>query len=217
MNKPKSFVWLYGKPGCGKSILASIIIENLKAHCRPKTETVVAFFYFDFADTEKRKCGNMIRSLITQLCLPNRDVPQALTSLYSSCDNGKTQPPLESLLSLLCEMIQQLQEVFIVLDALDECGEGEKLLNILENIAGWETDGLHILLTSRKDHNIERWIKQICKEQDKVEVQGEEVQNDISAYIRSKTRTDHNPKQWQKYPGLQKEIEDTLNEEADDM
>lgn len=78
----------------------------------------------------------MIRSLIRQLCLPNMKVPQAPTLLYSSCDNRTTQPRLESLLSVLREIIQHFQEVFIVLDALDECGEGEKLLEVIEYIVG---------------------------------------------------------------------------------
>ena len=216
-NKPNSSLWLFGKPGCGKSILAASITEHIKAHCRLKPETAVAFFYFDFADREKQKCGNMVRSLITQLCPPNGNVPQALRWHYSSCAYGKTQPSLKSLLSLLCEMIQQFQEVFIILDALDECGEGEKLLQVIENIAGWKLDGLHILLTSRKEHNIEKRMEKICKEQDRIRVQGKEVEKDISTYVRSRIRTDHNLKQWQKYPGLHKEIEETLIEKADEM
>lgn len=216
-NSPKSFLWLYGKPGRGKSILASSIIEKLIAHCRRKTETAVAFFYFDFADDEKRDCGNMIRSLIRQLCQPNMDVPQALTLLYSSCNDGTTQPRLESLLSVLREIIQQFQEVFIVLDALDECGESEKFLEVIECVIGWEIDGAHVLLTSCQEHNIERRMNKICKEKDRVGVRGEEVQNDISIYVRSEIRTDPNLKQWQKWPGLQKEIEETLIGKADDM
>ena len=216
-SSPKSSLWLYGKPGRGKSILASSIIEYLKAHCRRRTETAVVFFYFDFADGEKRDCGNMIRSLIRQLCPPNVDVPQALTLLYSSCNDGTTQPRLESLLSVLREIIQQFQEVYIVLDALDECGECEKLLEVIERVIGWEIDGAHVLLTSRQEHNIERRMENICKEQDRVGVRGEEVQNDISIYVHSEIQTDPNLKQWQKYPGLQEEIEQTLIKKADDM
>lgn len=159
----------------------------------------------------------MIRSLIGQLCPPNADVPRALKLLYSSCGHGTAQPRLESLLSILREIIQQFQEVFIVLDALDECDEGENLLDVIEYIVSWKIDGAHILLTSRQEYNIERRIKNICKEKDRVGVQGEEVQNDISTYIRSEMRTNPHLQQWQKYPGLQKEIEKILVEKADDM
>lgn len=214
---PNSLLWLSGNSGCGKSVLAASIIEHVKAHCRRKSETAVAYFYFDFADMEKQKCGNMVRSLITQLCPPNGEVPQALMWLYSSCAYGKTQPNSESLLSLLCKMIQQYQEVFIILDALDECGEGEKLLQVIENIAGWELDGLHILLTSRKEYHIEKWMKTICKEHNRIRVQGEEVKKDISTYVSSEIRTNRNLKQWEKYPRLHEEIEERVTENAHEM
>lgn len=216
-TKPNSFLWLYGKTGCGKSILASTIIENVMEHCHFKPEMAVAFFYFDFADNEKQKCENMIRSLITQLSTQNMSLPQALTSLYSSCADGKTQPTLNSLLLLLCKMIGQFQEVFIVFDALDECGEKDKLLSVIEEIAGWKTDGLHVLATSRKESDIEERMELICEEQDRVGVHGVPVYNDICTYVHNKIQTDTNLKRWQGHAEVQKHIEETLISNADGM
>lgn len=163
----------------------------------------------------------MIRSLITQLSsTQNMD-------FYSSCAYGKTQPMLGSLLSLLREIIGQFQKVFIILDALDECdetecgetkcGERENLLKVIEKIAGWETDGLHILATSRKEYDIERRTELICEKRDRVELQDSQVNDDICIHVRE-ICTDHNLKEWwQKYPGLREEIEKTLITEAGGM
>ena len=214
-TKPKSFLWLYGKPGCGKSILATTIIEDVTAYCCLRPETAVVFFYFEITDNQKRKCGDMIRSLIQQFFLSNKDVSQALKSLYSSSAYGKTQPMLESLISMLREMFRNFTEIFIVLDALDECDEREELLKIIKKIAGWETDGLHILVTIRKDHDMERQMELICEEKCKVGVQGKAVNDDICTFVQSKIR--NNLKEWQKYPGLQEEIERELIRQADDM
>jgi adenylylsulfate kinase-like enzyme len=46
-----SFLWLNGKPGCGKSILSSIIIDNLKGALLDAE--VLFYFYFDFSEAEK--------------------------------------------------------------------------------------------------------------------------------------------------------------------
>src|SRR5437763_5090980 len=46
-KKQNSFLWLYGIPGCGKTILSSTIIENLK---RTIPHQSLLYFYFDFKD-----------------------------------------------------------------------------------------------------------------------------------------------------------------------
>jgi Cdc6-like AAA superfamily ATPase len=63
-TRRSSFLWLYGNPGCGKTILSSAIIKNL--------DDIVSFqpllyFYFDFSDTSKQTLDSVVRSLISQL------------------------------------------------------------------------------------------------------------------------------------------------------
>ncbi|KAM0802159.1 ankyrin repeat-containing domain protein, partial [Usnea florida] len=64
---PGSFLWLYGTPGCGKTILSSTILQNVLEECEAKTASAVLYFYFDFNDAEKERHEKMIRSLISQL------------------------------------------------------------------------------------------------------------------------------------------------------
>ncbi len=210
-----SFLWLYGKPGSGKSILASSIIENVMNHSKPGM--AVAFFYFDFADSEKQHHEKMIRSLITQLSTQNPHVSQALNSLFSSCSNGNIQPSLKSLLSLLREIIEQFQETFIIIDALDECMTRDKLLTVIDEIVGWKLDKLHTLTTSRKEHDIEELMNELSEDQERICVQNVQVRNDICAYVRDRIQTDRSLKRWQKDVEMQQEIEETLVKKADGM
>jgi SpoVK/Ycf46/Vps4 family AAA+-type ATPase len=46
-GQPSSFLWLYGIPGCGKTVLSSTVIENLKADAGGDR---VLYFYFSFTD-----------------------------------------------------------------------------------------------------------------------------------------------------------------------
>jgi ATP-dependent 26S proteasome regulatory subunit len=50
-----SLLWLYGEPGCGKTMLSSAVIESMAKHCRINTAQAVAYFYFAFTDIEKQK------------------------------------------------------------------------------------------------------------------------------------------------------------------
>ena len=115
-TRPNSFLWLHGIPGCGKTILSSTIIEDLD-----KSASSRALLYFDFNDTGTQSLDNMIRSLISQLYHKREDTRKPLDSLFSSCDDGRRQPTTESLCETLQNMFQQVDEVDIVLDALDEC------------------------------------------------------------------------------------------------
>lgn len=54
-------MWLYGKAGCGKTVLASTIIEEILA-C-PSDAVAVAYFYFDFNNAEKQNSDKMICSI----------------------------------------------------------------------------------------------------------------------------------------------------------
>ncbi len=135
-NNRNSFIWLNGIPGSDKSTLAATVIENVMDDCRLASDMAAAYFYFDFADHAKQQCENMIRSLITQLAMQSMHMPQALSSLYSTYSDRKIQPTLNALLSTLHKIIEQFQTTFIILDAIDECSERDKLLTVVEDISG---------------------------------------------------------------------------------
>jgi len=117
-TQQNSFLWLYGIPGCGKTILSSTIIEDLK---RTLPRQPLLYFFFDFNDNGKQILDSMVRSHISQLYHKCEDTWKLLDSLYSSCEAGRNQPSCESLCKVLLQMVEQVKEVYVVLDALDEC------------------------------------------------------------------------------------------------
>jgi Cdc6-like AAA superfamily ATPase len=58
-------IWLYGKPGVGKSLLAAYLVEQALVHASP--DAVVAYFFCDGTAEPKPTSGTIIRALITQL------------------------------------------------------------------------------------------------------------------------------------------------------
>ncbi|KAH0040652.1 purine and uridine phosphorylase, partial [Aureobasidium melanogenum] len=61
--KLKSFLWLHGMSGCGKTILSAAIIRNLLR----KQGRWTIYFYFDSSDSNKQHYKDMLRSLLLQL------------------------------------------------------------------------------------------------------------------------------------------------------
>ncbi len=177
----------------------------------------VIYFYFDFTDVEKQRHDNMIRSLITQLSLRCTGTPGALAVLFSSCMDGERQPTSDALLTTLRQMIGEFSEVFVILDALDECKERQELLEDINEIAGWKSEKLHILATSRREKDIEESLSLFVSDERKVCFQNEPVNDDIRAYIQKRLQTDQNLKRWRNKPEVQQEIETKLMDKADGM
>ena len=85
-TRQSSFLWLYGIPGYGKTILSSAIIKNLDSILSSQP---LLYFYFDFNDIGKQKLESMVRSLISQLYYKYLGASQELDSLFSSCEDGR--------------------------------------------------------------------------------------------------------------------------------
>jgi hypothetical protein len=216
-TNPDSFLWLYGIPGCGKTILSSTIIEDVLYYCSNDPVMVVVYFFFDFNDIEKQKYEKMIRSLITQLSLRCASMPRVLAALFSSCMNGEQQPTSDTLLTTLQQMTQEFNEIFVILDALDECKERQELLEDIDKIAGWRKGKLHILVTSRREKDIEESLDILANDQRKVCIQSALVNDDIRAYVQKRLQSDQNLKRWRNKPDVQEEIKMQLMGKADGM
>jgi len=211
---PNSFLWLYGMPGCGKTILSSAIIKDLQdngAHGQ-----VLVYFYFDFNDTNKQSLGNMARTLISQIYYSCEASREHLRSLFSSCKDGNEQPDLSSILHTLKTMICQANEATVVLDALDESNNREAVLEWVQELLNAKHK-LHILVTSRKEEDIESMIRERHSDEETVAIKGNGVAGDIRAYIHTRVRSHKDLKRWASRPAVQEKIETKLMEKADGM
>ena len=57
-------------------------------------------------------------------------MPKVLVNLYSHCGTGYQEPTLNDLQNTLQAILDGFSSTFIILDALDECTEREKLLKL---------------------------------------------------------------------------------------
>ena len=216
-SRPKSAVWLYGIPGCGKTILSSSIVT----HLRSLPDLTLVYFYFDFNDASKQTLQGLVRSLISQLYYAPKGAQKPLEKLFSSCSNGITQPSDDLLCDVLTEMIEQTEEVWIILDALDECAtrKGHATAGVVSWVCSLirSTGNTHLLVTSRPEHDIRVKLNDCIEEHNRVSIQSHLVKDDISAYVRTRVRNDEELQRWQGHPDVQEEIEQTLTDKANGM
>ncbi|MCJ1243623.1 hypothetical protein MMC30_000820, partial [Trapelia coarctata] len=218
MTTKPSLLWLYGKPGCGKTILSTTVIENIRNHCEARKNQASAYFYFTFTDMEKRKHQNMIRSVITQLCSQCLDIPTAVRNLFDKCEDGMRQPTEVELMKVLQCLIDEFNETYIVLDALDECDRRQELCICLQEIVGWRSERLHVFITSRPEEDIRNTLEYLRLDQDQmVNMASESINDDIREYVEQRIRNDVGLKRWKQRPLVQKRIAEILMDRADGM
>lgn len=206
-------LWLHGIPGCGKTVLSSAIIEDL-GEGDILLASRVLYFYFDFNDTSKQSFEKMLRSLVSQLYQQHRPSQQHLHQLYSSCKDGKEQPSTQALITTFQSMTGAAKNVVIVLDALDECEARRDLLNWL---ALQKPESARVLLTSRKEGDIDASLSKQIPAAGIVPIQEGIVDEDIRKVVHSRIAEDEDLQRWKGSLEVQKEIETALMEKAAGM
>lgn len=90
-------------------------------------------------------------------------------------------------------------EIWIVLDALDECHEREwkkteRKLSWMKQLLCFEKANIHLIMTSRPEQHIESEIMQWAHADETVPIHGNNVTEDIRAYVHTRIRQDQDLK-----------------------
>lgn len=192
---------------------SSIALEDILHHCSNSTTCLVAYFYIDFNDVEKRLPWNVIRWLLLQLSLRTPNGRRSLQQLYSSCQGGQSQPREDAVLSLLKQIMADSDHTYIIIDALDECTDRDKLLEFIRGLVTDDGHKLHLLTTSRPEREIKEQLTEIVTSE--VNIQSAVVNDDIRLYIQDRLHNDSKLKKWP--TSIQHEIEETLMQKAHGM
>jgi archaellum biogenesis ATPase FlaH len=210
LGTPRSFLWLKGFAGCGKSVLCSTAIQYAFQHRRPNLQIGLAFFFFTFNDEKKQDASAMLRSLVLQLSTQLGGDHTVLSQLHASHQNAT--PPDQALLGCLHQLIRAFRDVYILVDALDESPREkhrETVLQVLQDIRAWGDGGLHVLVTSRDEVDIREELSATPEEI--VEMRNEEVDNDIASYVSQHLRENRRLRKLKDYHD---QIEEVLSERA---
>ncbi|KAK0934692.1 hypothetical protein LTR29_013698 [Friedmanniomyces endolithicus] len=204
-------LWLHGIPGCGKTVLSSTIIEDLRASSAA-TATALLYFYFDFNDQRKQTFDSALRSLVCQMAHQSDGAFEQLDQLRR---NG--QPSTQELSQILEKMLYGGDRVTMVLDALDECTTRVELLKWIQQLMAPEIGSVQMLVTSRQEYDINLVLKKIVGKKATIPLEQGDVDVDIGAYVHARIRTDSDWERWRSKPQVQHDIEVGLMEKAKGM
>ncbi|KAH9979687.1 hypothetical protein BJV74DRAFT_123610 [Russula compacta] len=217
-----SLLWIHGKPGAGKSVLCSAIIQDIR-RMRKLGLASLGFFYCDFRDNQKKDRRGLLSSLLIQFCDQADSYCAVLSDFYSVHDSGSQHPSDDELVQCLENMLKPPEQlpVFIVLDALDECSNStsipsprDKILELVEELVRLRLPNLHICVTSRPEVDIKPVLSRLASHS--ISLHGESGQRqDILEYVRSVVTTDPMMRRWKR---ADKELViDVLTKRADGM
>jgi hypothetical protein len=192
-------------------------LQDVLQHCQDDPGKVTAYFFFDFNDVQKQDPEIMVRSLLCQLSQQCIKIPASLDALLPSCESGQRQASIHALMDALHSMIQDLPQVFIVLDALDECAQRVELMEMLETMMGWKVPNLHLLMTSRRELDIESSLKGFVDGQNRICLQSAIIDKDIQRYVRQRLSDDKRLRKWTKDASIMGQIETVLMSGAKGM
>lgn len=140
--------------------------------------TIAVYYLFDFKDEQKQDPNMMLRSLYCQLARQHM-IRVELGTLHAHCVSGQRQPSPSELMGSMKRPSNDVPQIFIVLDALDECRKRAALMQTLTHITTWDVPGLHLLMTNRQERDIEDTLSRLLRPQSVIGLQRHFVDTNI--------------------------------------
>ena len=131
--------------------------------------------------------------------------------MHSHCGDGYQQPSLDNLHNVLQKILGGFNSAYIILDALDECSERDKMLDWVQTLILQKNEslGLHLITTSRPEKEInDKFSSYHC-----IDLVKASENHDIVAYIHDQL---YNDSDWDKWgQDIHNEVKSTLIKQAD--
>lgn len=206
-------IWIYGIPGSGKSVMASFVIEAVRAHCEANGDSRLGYAYYychysHNSNLERDATSSFLRWTVGQLIRQADWAPLQLKALHDSgCD-----PSMSELMDVLELVLHRFTAVYLVIDGLDEAEDRSELLYLLAELAT-ETrfEKLRLLATSRPEYDIQEAFSEASES---LSMSNQFVLQDIRVVVHRWITTSHRMKRWQ---DMWEEIENKLCEGAQGM
>jgi Cdc6-like AAA superfamily ATPase len=151
LNTSKQTLFCPGIPGAGKTMITSIVVDELYTKFQNDASVGIAYIYCNFRRQREQKPADLLTSLLKQLVQEQRFVPESVKTLYERHKDKRTRPSFDEISKELHSVVADYSRAFIIIDALDECqvsdGGRQRLLAEMFNLQ--TKTGANLLATSR--------------------------------------------------------------------
>ncbi|GAB1198630.1 hypothetical protein APSETT444_007957 [Aspergillus pseudonomiae] len=211
-----NILWLHGIPSAGKTVVSASIIAALSQEPDQSENIPLLYFFFDFSDNKKQSLSGLVLSLVTQLGSMSDTARGCLDTLFLSAQ-GRGQPTDEALCATSQQMLDTVKATRIIIDALDECTARTDLLQWIETPICSEGTVPQLLVTSRKEVDIESSFERLLPNDSIYPIIQGPVDDDILAYVHERLLSDRGFERWRSDASVQNEIESELMKKAGGM
>jgi hypothetical protein len=150
---------------------SSAVIEDVAVLCDAGVASM-AYFYFDFADSDKQHLRSLLASLLIQLSSQSQPFFDILSHHYPRHSGSSQMASVYELAECLKEMLTIPNQcpVYIILDALNECPNSksfgipspqEQVLTFLKELVDLGPPSLHVCITSHLESDIQASLEQL--------------------------------------------------------
>jgi hypothetical protein len=150
-----------GIPGAGKTILTSIVVDELTTRFSNDPTIGIAYIYCNFRRQDEQKVDDLLTSLLKQLSKSHQSLPVTIKELYDRHKTKQTRPSPEEISRSLQGVSALYSRVFVIIDALDECqvsdGCRQRFLSGFFNLQ--VKCGANLFVTSRPISSIKRELE----------------------------------------------------------
>ena len=95
LQGPNQNLFCPGIPGAGKTIITSIVVEELITRFRFNESIGMAYLYCDFRRHDEQKAEHLLASLLKQLIECQSSLPRAVKELYEQHKDKRTRPTFD--------------------------------------------------------------------------------------------------------------------------
>jgi hypothetical protein len=147
-------LFCHGIPGVGKTILTTIIVDDLIHEFRDDRTVGIAYIYFNFKSKDERTMEHLAASLLKQLARSQMSLPKSIQDLHDNHVYRKTRPTLQEIMDTIKCITLMYSRIFIVVDALDKSSDCRR--QFLSEIFSLQNSAkINILATSRPISDIQ--------------------------------------------------------------
>lgn len=128
---------------------SSLVIDRLRDDYDGQ-RVAISFIYFDYRDQGGQSQENVVASLLRQIASHKSVLPVSLDELCTKFRDRNRKPQIQDLEFALLHVCQDFDQVFIAIDALDECDEAMRRSSFLLFLAKLQQKPrIRLFITSR--------------------------------------------------------------------